>query len=77
MLSRRPRRGQETAPATDARRASTGPAQDAAVRDRAEERGRRLESEEDLAAAVRGTETIAVIGMKGEDRIDQAAYAGR
>lgn len=37
-------------------------------------RGRELESEEDLAAIVRSMRTIAVVGMKGEDRPDEAAF---
>ena len=38
-------------------------------------RGRRLESEEELAEVVRTMKTVAVLGMKGEDRRDEAAYA--
>src|SRR5512143_916244 len=38
------------------------------------ERGRRLESEEELAAVVRSMRTIAVVGMKGEDRPEEPAF---
>ncbi len=38
-------------------------------------RGRRIESEDELAAAVRAIGTVAVVGIKGEDRPDEAAYA--
>ncbi|HEX9799555.1 MAG TPA: CoA-binding protein [Thermoanaerobaculia bacterium] len=38
-------------------------------------RGRRLESEADLAAVVRSLRTIAVVGMKGEDQLDESAYS--
>jgi predicted CoA-binding protein len=38
-------------------------------------RGRRLESEEELAAVVRAAQAIAVVGMKGEDQMDQSAYS--
>jgi predicted CoA-binding protein len=41
----------------------------------ASRRGRRLESEEELAAAVRAMRTIAVVGMKSEDQVDAAAYS--
>jgi len=37
--------------------------------------GRRVESEEDLAAVVRGMKVIVVVGMKGDDRIDESAYS--
>jgi hypothetical protein len=37
--------------------------------------GRRLESEEELAAVVRSMRTIAVVGMKGEDQLDESAYS--
>ena len=38
-------------------------------------RGRIVEDEEELAAIVRSMRTIAVLGMKGEDRRDESAYA--
>jgi predicted CoA-binding protein len=38
-------------------------------------RGRSLEREEDLAAAVRAMRTVAVVGMKGDDRPDEPAFA--
>jgi hypothetical protein len=37
-------------------------------------RGRRIESEQDLAAIVRALRTVAVLGMKGEDRPDEPAF---
>lgn len=37
--------------------------------------GRRLESEEELAEVVRSMRTIAVLGMKGDDRLDESAYS--
>ena len=37
-------------------------------------RGRRLSSEEELAAVVHSMRTIAVVGMKGEDRPDEPAF---
>lgn len=37
------------------------------------ERGRRIEAEEDLASIVRAMRTVAVLGMKGEDRPDEPA----
>lgn len=37
-------------------------------------RGRRLESEEELAASVRALRTVAVVGMKGEDRAAEPAF---
>lgn len=38
-------------------------------------RGRRLTEEEDLAVVVRSMKTIAVLGMKGDDRADESAYS--
>jgi predicted CoA-binding protein len=37
-------------------------------------RGRKLTEDEDLAAIVRSMRTIAVVGMKGEDRPQETAY---
>lgn len=36
--------------------------------------GKRVVEDEDLAAIVRSMKTIAVVGMKGEDRPDETAY---
>ena len=41
----------------------------------ANRQGRSLETEEELAAVVRGMQVIAVVGMKGEDRADEPAFA--
>jgi hypothetical protein len=38
-------------------------------------RGRRLEDESELAEVVRGMRTVAVVGMKAEDQLDEAAYS--
>jgi len=38
-------------------------------------RGRRLESEDELAGVIRAMKTIAVLGQKGDDRIDESAYS--
>jgi uncharacterized protein len=40
-----------------------------------ESRAKLVESEDELAAIVRGMRTVAVVGMKDETRADQAAYA--
>ena len=37
--------------------------------------GRRLESEKELAEVVRSMRTIAVLGMKGDDRLNESAYS--
>lgn len=37
--------------------------------------GRLIENEEELAAIVRAMRTIAVVGMKGDDRPDESAHA--
>lgn len=37
--------------------------------------GRRIESEEELAAVVRAMRVVAVVGMKGEDRPDEPAFS--
>lgn len=37
--------------------------------------GRRLESENELADVVRAMRTIAVLGIKGDDRLDESAYS--
>ncbi|MFN7943268.1 MAG: CoA-binding protein [Thermoanaerobaculia bacterium] len=37
--------------------------------------GRRIESEEELAAVVRALRVVAVVGMKGEDRPDEPAFS--
>jgi len=39
------------------------------------DRGRRLESEEELARVVREMRVIAVLGQKGDDRQDESAYS--
>ena len=36
--------------------------------------GRIIEDEDELAAIVRGMQTIAVVGMKGEDQADEPAH---
>lgn len=38
-------------------------------------RGHRVEGEEELAAIVRGMHSIAVVGMKGEERPNESAYS--
>lgn len=38
-------------------------------------RGRRLASEDELAEVVRGMRTVAVLGIKGEDRQDESAFS--
>lgn len=37
--------------------------------------GRRIESEDELANVVRSMRTIAVLGMKGDDRSDESSYS--
>ncbi len=37
--------------------------------------GRKVEDEEGLAAIVRSMKTVAVVGMKGEDRPDESAHS--
>jgi len=43
--------------------------------ERHERRGRRLGSEEELAEVVRAMRTVAVLGIKGDDRQDESAYS--
>jgi predicted CoA-binding protein len=45
------------------------------VSEAVERRGRRLASEDELAEVVRAMRTIAVLGIKGDDRQDESAYS--
>lgn len=51
------------------------PAYNASMSEPTPRRGRRLASEDELAEVVRSMRTVAVLGIKGEDRQDESAFS--